>query len=1024
MEPITRFALNNQPFAAVVLIGIILGGFMTLVGFPSQEDPEITIREAVVTAAFPGMAPERVENLITRPIEEGLREIPEIKDIRSTSKTGVSVVHVTVYDRYFDLAPIWQDVRNKMRALQNDLPEGTRGPSVNDEFGSVSIATVALRGDGFSLEEMRDAARDVRNGLYAVPGIAKVDLYGVQVERVYLEVRNARLAELGLTPFQLLQTLQNQNVILPGGSVEAFGEIVVIEPSGNFESVQSIADTVIEIPNTGEVTYLRDFATIERAFVDPPDRPAYYNGDPAIILSIQMTEGKDIVGLGERLTQRIHDLENTLPIGYTLDFATFQPAQVESSINDFGINLLETLGIVLAVVLLFLGIRTGLIVGLIVPTTMLAGIILMRQLDLLLQSVSIAAMIIALGLLVDNGIVIAEDIRRRLGEGTPRRDAALPAGRELSIPLLTSSLTTVLAFLPLLLAENVSGEFVRSLAQVLTLVLLSSWLIAIYVTPLLCYWFVRAPAANSDQGSARNGAFYRFYRALLSAILRFRWPFLAANIGVLVVAFWAFGFVPQQFFPKSERAQFLVYFNLVNGASSRETDRVVRQFSDWLGDKEINPEIVNHVSYVGDGGPRFYLTLTPVDPDTHVAFILVNTTDDADRAALMQRTRAYILENLPEVRPEVKELSRGPSEEGLVEFRISGPDGNELLSAADQLRAGFRTIPGTVGIKDDWGNLVKKFVVEVDQARARRAGVTSEEIAAALNSFLSGAQVTSYREGDQSIPVILRGDEDERFNLDRVRTLNVYSSARGTTVPLLQVATFRPVFQFGQIQRRNLERTITVSAKNTRLYAAELADAMKPTLASIDLPRGYRVEIGGEIEKSAESQAALSANMPVALAGILLLLVLQFRSIRKPLIIVITVPLAMIGAIVGLLAMGATFGFMETLGFLSLAGIIINNAIVLLDRIEIELAAGRPPDDAVIQAGVMRLRPILMTTLTTILGLLPLILFGGDLWYGIASAIAWGLGIGTIMTLGVVPALYAIFYRVPGPLAANELPNV
>lgn len=591
----------------------------------------------------------------------------------------------------------------------------------------------------------------------------------------------------------------------------------------------------------------------------------------------------------------------------------------------------------------------------------------------------------------------------------------MAAGRELSLPLLTSSLTTILAFLPLLLAENVSGEFVRSLAQVLMIVLLSSWLIALYVTPLLCYWFVPAGKVVTTQEAPPEGAFYRIYRRLLAAILRFRWPFLAANLAALIVAGWAFGFVPQQFFPKSERAQFLAYFYLVNGASSRETDRVVKQFTSWLNDEAVNPEIVDHVAYVSSGGPRFYLALGPIDPDPHVAFVLVNIDPQADRAAVMRRARDYVVGNLPEVRPEIKELSRGPSEEGLVEFRISGPDGNILLDAASNLRAAFREIPGTVAIKDDWGNLVKKMVVEVDQARARRAGVTSEEIAAALSSFLSGHHVTDFRQGDQSIPIILRGDPEERFNLDRVRTLTIYSSTRGTNVPLLQVAEFRPVFQFGQIQRRNLERTITVSAKNTRLFASDLAAQMAPAVDALVLPPGYRVETGGELEQSAESQTALSANMPLALAAILLLLVLQFRSIRKPLIIVITVPMAMIGAILGLLAMGATFGFMETLGFLSLAGIIINNAIVLLDRIEIELAQGRAPYDAVIQAGVMRLRPILMTTLTTILGLVPLILFGGDLWFGMANAIAWGLGVGTVMTLGVVPVLYAVLFHVKAP---------
>ncbi|MDQ2696096.1 MAG: efflux RND transporter permease subunit [Pseudomonadota bacterium] len=1008
---LTAFALNRPVLAAVVIVAIVVFGLYTLRGYPSQENPEYTIREAVVTAGYPGMSPQRVEDLISRPIEEKIREIPEVKIIESSSKTGVSVTHVTVYDRHFDLDPIWQDLRNKMADVGRELPEGTLGPAVNDDFGSVTIASIALTADGFSLEEMRETAKSLRNRIYPLAGVRRIDLYGVQEERVFLEVNGPRLARYGLTPRQIIQTLQNQNVILPGGTAEIQGENIIIEPTGNFEDTDDIRKVVIEVPASGRVAYLRDIVDIRRAYVDPPARPVYFNGQPAVVLAVSMVAGTDIVDLGRRLAARVRALESALPIGYTLDFATFQPALVQTSIADFTNNLYQTLGIVLLVVLLFLGVRTGLVVGTIIPATMLMALIFMRQWDILLQTVSIASLIIALGLLVDNGIVMAEDIRTRISQGVSRRQAAIAAGQELALPLLTSSLTTILAFLPLMLAQNKAGEFTRSLSQVILIVLLCSWFLAVYITPLLCYWFVR-PAKKAETYAGR---FYDVYRRLLGAIIRFRLLFLALCLGLLVAAGAAFKMVPQQFFPPSERDQFTVYLYLVNGASSRQTDAVVRRFAAWLNDEQINPEVAGHIAYVGQGGPRFYLSLAPIDPDTHAAFVLVDLKPGSDREALMRRTREALLAHFPEVRGEVKQLSIGPTEEGLVEIRIAGADAAVLEAASENLKAALRAVPGTLAIKDDWGNKVRKAVVNVDQARARRAGVTSEEIAQSLNSLLSGTEVTDLRQGDQSIPVLIRAGESDRDNLDRLRTATVYSSASGHNVPLLQVADFELIWQDGEIVRRNLERTRTVAARNEVLFARDLLAAVQPAVDALALPPGYRIEIGGELESSREARGALFQFLPACGFAIFVLMVWQFNSIRKPLIIFLTIPLAMIGAIVGLLATGAVFGFMAMLGFLSLAGIVINNAIVLIDRIDLELAEGATPYDAVLNASVKRLRPILMTTLTTVLGLLPLIFFGGEMWFGMANAIAFGLGIGTFMTLGAVPALYALLYRVQRP---------
>jgi multidrug efflux pump subunit AcrB len=1015
MPSITEFSLNNSRLTILLIAFIVLFGVATLIGFPSREDPEITIREAVVSAYFPGMAPDRMEDLISRRLEEKIREIPGIEDITSSSKTGVSVIHVFVYDRYFDLEPIWQDLRNKMEDIKADLPSGTLGPYVDDDFGLVAAASIALTADGFTLAEMREVARELRDRLYAVPGVKRIDLYGVQDERIWLEVSNAKLAQFGLNPGAVMNTLQTQNIILPGGKINAAGTEVVIEPSGSFESVEDIEGVLIEVPGTEQVAYLRDLVTVKRAYVDPPDQPVFFQGRPAVVLAVSMVRGANIIEFGERLRAKVAAAEGGLPIGYTLDFATFQPALVDRAVSDALNNVYQTFAVVFAVVVLFLGLRTGAIVGSIVPMSVLAALIVMSTIHIELQRVSIAAVIIALGLLVDNGIVMAEDIRRRIEVDVDRRQAAIQAGRELSRPLLTSSLTTVMAFMPLMLADHVAGEYTRSLSLVILITLLSSWFLAMYVTPTLCYWFINV---KGEKGAAEGGdpyqsRFYRVYRTLLRAVLRQRVLFIMVMVAALGVSVYAFRFVTQQFFPFGDRNQFLVYIDLPAGTNIRETEASVKRFTYWLGDRAVNPEVVDAIAYVGAGGPRFFLSLSPIDPDPHRAFVIVNTVNERGVPEMVTRTHKHFLENHPELRAQVKQMWLGPAEIGMVQIRLVGPGADELARLAEEVKAGFRSVPGTIDIKDDWENRTLKVMVLVDQAQARRAGVTSEDIANSLNAFFNGIEITDYREGDTDIPILLRAEGAERDNLAQFATINVYSSSQGTNVPLLQIASFRPVFQHGKIKRRNQERTLTVSAKNVILQADDLMKELRPTLDGLEFKEGYRWEVGGELESSVEAQAALFANVPFAGAVILALMVWQFRSFRRTMIIALAIPLSFIGAVIGLLATNALFGFMATLGLLSLAGIIINNAIVLIDRIDLERERGLNAYDAVVAASVKRFRPILMTTATTILGLMPLIFFGGDLWFAMAVVIAFGLGVGTILTLGVVPALYTLFFRVP-----------
>ncbi len=1019
---ITQFAIEVNRITVMVLIGIPIIGFLVFLDFPRLEDPSVEIREAIVTAFFPGMNVYQVEELITLEIEEKIREIGEVEDIWSFTKDGGTQIHLELQDwvRGDDIPLIWKDLRNKMLDVAPQLPAGTFGPFVNDDFGLTAVATIAIWSDGFSLEDMRRVARDARRKLDALEGVEQIETFGVQQERVFLDISNARLARLGIRPGVIAETLRAQNIILPGGEIDANGRRVFIEPSGTFNSVAEIADTLIPVPGSDETIPLRDIVTVARGYQDPADRPVFFNGRPAVVLSVSILDGVNAVEFGERLTRSVDEIELALPFGFFLEYATFQPTLVEAAVNGAVSNLAQTLVIVLVVVVLFLGLRTGLIVGSFVPLVMLLGLIGMSVLDVELQRMSIATMIIALGMMVDNAIVMAENIRNRIAIGEDRKQAAIAAGRSLGLPLLTSTLTTILAFMPIALAIGSVGEYTVSIGQVVILVLLGSWFMSLYMTPTVSYWFMKAPKAAEGAGQTDlyDTGFYRRYKALLETIMRNRTIFIIAVIVVLVGLSSLARNVVQEFFPPNDRNQFLLYIDLEAGAHIDETTRVVQGTADWLLDESINPEITGAVAYAGSGGPRFFLSLSPINPDPHVAFILVETESNDQVPQLVERTRTYLDANFPEAQAKPKALWFGPSETGLVEFRLSGPNEDVLIDRAEHLLAGFRAIPGTVEIEQDWENRVLKADVKVDQTRARRAGVTSADIANTLNAFVSGAPITDYREGDAVIPVVFRGEEAERNELASLRSLDVYSSGRGTNVPLTQIADIQGIWVPYTINRRNLERTVTVSAKHLHLQAGQLVEAMQPALDSLDLPPGYRWELGGELENAEIAQGHLFANFPLAGFLIIVLLTWQFNSFRRAGIILLTIPMAFVGSVVGLVVMGAPFGFMPLLGLLSLAGIIINNGIVLIDSIKAEEQGGSDTYTAIVTASVSRLRPILMTTITTLLGLAPLIVWNDPLFSGMAVVISFGLAFGTLLTLGVVPVIYSLFFRVSAPARA------
>ncbi|MCZ6663888.1 MAG: efflux RND transporter permease subunit, partial [Gammaproteobacteria bacterium] len=1019
MDKLALFTITHARFAGLVIAAILLGGFATYSTQPRQEDPEITLRSAQVMTRFPGLSPERIEKLITRPIEDKIKEIAEIDKIESTSMTGLSIVTPSAHDRYTDMGPIWANLRNKMDDLAPTLPDGHQGIFVNDDYGRVAVVTLALTGAEYTMAELREVARDVRDSLGALPLVARVDLFGVQDERIWLEFDPSFMAQYGLTPTAIGNALRNQNVVLPGGTVNADGQNVVIEPSGDFRSMDEIRNLAITTPN-GSLVYLQDLATIRRAYVEPPVAPAFFNNQPAIVLGVSMVSASNVVTLGQQITARLEMLRPLLPMGMDLDLAIFQPDIVQKSVSDATNNLLQTMVVVLVVVMLFLGWRTGLIVGAMVPLTMMVTLIAMSVFGIALHRISIAAIIVALGLLVDNGVVIAEDIRARLDAGDARLEAALATVRMLAIPLLTSSLTTVVAFLPLVLIDDTAGEFLRSLGQVLALALLASWLLAIALTPALCYWFLSDAEPSAGRASAYDSRPYRFYQSLLSMLLRHRALFIVLMIALLFAAGGAFQFVKQRSLGPSERNQFTIYVDLPAEAHIDETITATRSLSAFLTDETKNPEVTDVLSYIGAGGPRFFLALAPNDPQPNKAFVVVNTQTSDQITAVMARVERFIERDLPQATGRTQILFLGSSVPGTVKLRVRGPNADVLRDVGEQIESIFHAVPGARAVRNDWENPVLKLLVEIDQERARRAGVTSTEIAQTLSGHFDGVQITNYREDDKVIPISIRARADDRDSLDRLRTIGIFSAQSAEAVPLLQIADFRGEIEPSQIRRYNQERALTVAGVHPALTGFELLAAMQNALDEIELPRGYVLEKEGEVKDANESNRKLFSYAPHALFLIVVLLVLQFNSFRRPAIILLTIPLVIIGANFGLAAFGAFFDFTAMLGLFSLAGIIINNGIVMIDRIDQARSEGLGVDDAVAVAAVARARPIILTTITTVVGLLPLALFGGEFWRGMAIVIMCGLGVGTVLTLGFVPVLYSLMFRWDRASMLNE----
>lgn len=1014
---ITRLAITNNRISFTLLAVIILFGLMAYQSMPKDYDPGFTLRIAQVVTHFPGASPARVELLVTDKLEKVIQEIPELDFVSSESRTGVSVISVNIKESYKIMRPIWDDLRRKIDAAARELPEGAFTPIVNDEFGDVFGVVVGIESEGFSHQQLKEIADDVKDDLLRLSEVAKVDLYGIQEERVFIEYDDARLSELGLSASQVSEQLASRNIVIPGGSINIGNERIALEPSGNFESVDDIKNTIIQIPQSDQVLYLSDITRVSRGYIDPPETLVKRDGKTGLSIAISMREGGNNIVLGQQVLEQIKVFEQIYPFGIEFSVITFLPAEVDKKVDDFVNSLLQAIVIVTIVMLLFLGLRTGLIVTVLIPASMVFGILVMSLFEIGIDQISLAALIISLGMLVDNGIVMSESILVQISNGKKAIDAAIDSAGELKVPLLTSSLTTAAAFLPIFLAESTTGEYTASLFKVVTITLLCSWLLSMTIIPMLCVYFMKAQKRQQNFDSW----FYRLYRKVLSTLLAFKWSTLVVALMLLYGAIYGLQYVPKLFFPPSDKAYFKVELELPIGTRIEATEAMTRKVEKYITDElMVNADrpdgVTDWVTYVGSAGPRFFLGHSPKPPTPNYALMIINTNDFNSIDSLMRQLDEFTYKNFPDLLVVLRKIQTGPPVTNPVEVRLSGRNSDELFKIVDSVKSQMASIKGLKSISDDWGLPIKKLKISIDQARARRAGVSSRDIAVSLQTGLTGLELSQYREDDNVIPITLRTEVADRRDLLKLEALAVYSQATGLSVPLQQVADIQVVWEPANILRRDRLKTVTVGAQLEPEMTADEAFTQLHTWLEQDKkqwPVGYRYEFGGEAESSGEANASIANKLPIAVFIIVILLVGQFNSIRKAVIILTTIPLGIIGVVAGLLVGKSFFGFMTLLGIISLAGIVINNAIVLLERIKIELdLTPHNPLDAIVDAAQKRLRPILLTTATTVLGLVPLYLGGGEMWEPMALAIMGGLVVSTFMTLGVVPVLYALLFRV------------
>ncbi len=988
----------------------------------------------------PGASPEEVELEVTDRIELAIQEMHEIDYLESRSTEGFSLIEVNIKPGYWgnQLAQVWDQLRRKIHDVETTLPPGASRPDVLDDYGDVFGFQLAITGDGYSYAELEKYAKDVKKDLSLVKGVARIDLLGVQKKVIYVDVSQTQLSQLGLTSESIANTLQIQNKVVDAGGVDLQDKRFRIAPSGTFTSPLDIADLTIRpsvVDELGQLTRdaesmiggeasaslrdtelirIRDIGTVRPGYRDPPQTLIRYNGLPALQLSIANVAGLNIVDLGKALDQRLEELTPILPVGIELHRVHWQSDIVSEAVNGFLVSFVEAVGIVLIVLAMTMGWHMGLIIGFALIATILATFILMAIFGINLQRMSLGALVIALGMMVDNAIVVADGYLVRAKRGMDRVKAAIEAAQQPSWPLLGATVVAVMAFYPIFASPEDVGEYCRSLFTVVAISLLTSWVVSVTITPLQCIDMLPITSSKGETDEY-GGRFYTIFRRQLEWAIRFRVLTMAGMVLLLVISIVGFGHVRQLFFPDSSMPKFMIDFWALEGTRVQTVSEEIKKAeAKLLEDNRIE----GFATYVGGGPPRFYLPVSPEKPYPWYGQLIVNVHDFREINTLVTELDSWFRQNMSDLTIPIMKYGVGPANTWKVEARISGPavaNAGMLRSHADQARTILEANPLVGYARTDWGARVQKVVPGYSQERGRWSGVTREDIAKTTKRAYDGIQVGLYRDQDDLIPIVLRHVEEERKNVGGLPVLQVQPVLTTNTIPLSQVTnTVFTEWEDPLIWRRNRQRTITVQARPILgVTAPTLQQSIRADFEKLPLPPGYTLEWGGDDESSRDANASLVPGVIPAVAVILFIIVALFNAFRSPLVIVLTIPFAVIGVTVGLLTTDTPFGFMALLGAMSLSGMMIKNAVVLLDQVNLELEAGKSPYQAVVGSAISRLRPVVLAAATTVLGVIPLL--QDVFWVGMAVAIMAGLTFGTVLTMIVVPVLYAMLYRIPSP---------